>query len=90
MTNGLSLTPTVHRLFDEGLVSARWAGSGLELVRSPRLEPEQVSNVERGTKIRLDSGMRLMLPYDQSRWPSVEQIRYHQRNVFKGPESLVS
>lgn len=90
VTNGLSLTPTVHRLFDEGLVSARWAGTALELVRSPRLEPEMVEAPERGTVIRLETGANLVLPSDPSQWPSAEQIRFHQRNVFKGPESLVS
>lgn len=90
VTNGLSLTPTVHRLFDEGLVSARWAGSVLELVRSPRLEREMVEAPERGTVIRLDTGASLVLPPDPSQWPSAEQIRFHQRNVFQGPESLVS
>lgn len=90
ITNGLSLTPTVHRLFDEGLVSARWAGAALELVRSPRLEPEMVEAPERGTVIRIETGNALILPADRSQWPSAEQIRFHQRNVFKGPESLVS
>lgn len=90
VTNGLSLTPTVHRLFDEGLVSARWSGTALELVRSPRLEREMVEAPERGTVIRLETGANLVLPADRSQWPSAEQIRFHQRNVFKGPESLVS
>ena len=88
--NGLSLTPTVHRLFDEGLLSARWAGSTLELVRSPNLEDEMIESPERGTTIRLDAGTPLLLPKDRSMWPSIEQVRYHQRQIFKGPESLVS
>jgi putative restriction endonuclease len=90
VSNGISLTPTVHRLFDEGLVSARWSGGNLELVRSPRLEPAMIESPERGTTIRLETGTPLILPADSSAWPSLEQIRYHQRQVFKGPESLVS
>lgn len=85
-----TITGVVHRLFDEGLVSARWAGAALELVRSPRLEPEMVEAPERGTVIRIETGNALILPADRSQWPSTEQIRFHQRNVFKGPESLVS
>lgn len=88
--NGISLTPTVHRLFDEGLISAKWAGQTLELVRSPRLEPQMIESPERGTAIRLVAGTALILPADPASWPSLEQIRYHQRQVFKGPESLVS
>jgi putative restriction endonuclease len=90
VSNGLALTPTVHRLFDEGLISARWAGTTLELVRSPHLEGEQVKNDERGTVIRLATGMPLILPGDPTIRPNAEQIRYHQAHIFKGPESLVS
>lgn len=90
VTNGLSLTPTVHRLFDEGLVTVRWQTAELQLLRSPGLEPEMIESPEQGTAIRLETGMRLMLPVDRSNWPSAEQVRYHQRQIFKGPESLVS
>jgi putative restriction endonuclease len=89
VTNGLSLTPTVHRLFDEGLISARWHGDMLEVVRSPLLEPEQVVNEDRGTTIRLETGFPFLLPVDKRSWPSPEQVRFHQRTVFKGPETLV-
>ncbi len=90
VTNGVSMTPTVHRLFDEGLVTLRWRQSDLELLRSPALEPEMIESPEQGTLIRLETGMRLLLPGDHSNWPSREQVRFHQRQVFKGPESLVS
>ena len=90
VSNGISLTPTVHRLFDEGLVSAKWIGRTLALVRSPRLESPMVESPERGTTIRLETGTPLILPADRAIWPSADQIRYHQRQVFKGPESLVS
>ena len=84
------MTPTVHRLFDEGLVTVRWQTAELQLLRSPGLEPEMIESPEQGTAIRLETGMRLMLPVDRSNWPSAEQVRYHQRQIFKGPESLVS
>jgi len=90
VTNGLSLTPTVHRLFDEGLISARWRGDQLEVVRSPLLEPEQVINEDRGTTIRLDTGLPFLLPIDRRTWPSPDQVQFHQRNVFKGPETHVN
>ena len=90
VTNGLSITPTVHRLFDEGLLTVRWQASELQLLRSPALEPEMIESPEQGTTIRLETGMRLLLPSDRLSWPSPDQVRYHQRQVFKGPESLVS
>jgi putative restriction endonuclease len=90
VNNGLSMTPTVHRLFDEGLVTVRWQATELQLLRSPALEPEMIESPEQGTSIRLETGMRLILPTDRSNWPSQEQVRYHQRQIFRGPESLVS
>jgi putative restriction endonuclease len=90
VSNGLSMTPTVHRLFDEGLVTVRWQASELQLLRSPMLESEMIESPEQGTTIRLDTGSPLILPIDGSKWPSADQVRYHQRQIFKGPESLVS
>ncbi len=90
VSNGLALTPTVHRLFDQGLISARWSGDALELARSPHLDPSMVESSDRGTIIRIQDGAPLILPSDRKDWPSADQIRYHQREVFKGPESLVT
>jgi putative restriction endonuclease len=90
VTNGMSMTPTVHRLFDEGLVTVRWDAADLVLLRSPALESTMIESPEHGTKIHLETGMPLILPSDKSNWPNADQVRYHQRQVFKGPESLVS
>lgn len=90
VTNGIALTPTVHRLFDEGFVSVKWNVDRLELIRSPHLEPRMIASPERGTVIVLETGAPLILPSSSTLWPSVEQVRYHQRQVFRGPESLVS
>jgi putative restriction endonuclease len=89
ISNGLALTPTVHRLFDQGLISARWSERQLVLLRSPQLDPAMIESPERGTVIRLDDGTPLILPANRANWPSPGQIRYHQHEVFKGPESLV-
>lgn len=90
VTNGIALTPTVHRLFDEGLITARWNDGRLELVRSPRLDPVMVEAPDRGTAIRVEEGMTLLLPSDRGSWPSREQISYHQSTVFKGPPSAAT
>jgi putative restriction endonuclease len=90
VSNGLALTPTVHRLFDAGLLTARWQGSALALVRSPELEVSMIESPTQGTTIRLETGMALLLPRNPADRPSADQIRYHQRQIFRGPESLVS
>jgi putative restriction endonuclease len=83
--NGLSLTPTVHRLFDEGLISAAYGAAGLELLVSPQLDTRMVHDPERGTIIRLDPGAHLLLPGDPVDWPKRDVIRYHSTHVFQGP-----
>lgn len=88
--NGLALTPTVHRLFDDGLVTVRWASNSLELVTSPHLDPRMISAPERGTVIRLETGSRLLLPTDRAAWPKRDLVRYHQSQVFRGPETALA
>ena len=88
--NGVALTPTVHRLFDEGLITVRWSASSLELLTSPLLDPSMISAPERGTVISLQSGTRLILPSDRAAWPKRDLVRYHQTHVFKGPESAIT
>jgi putative restriction endonuclease len=90
VTNGLALTPTVHRLFDLGLISARWSGDILQLVRSPQLEISMIESPDKRALLRLDDGMPFHLPADRASWPNRDQVRYHQREVFKGPESLLT
>ena len=74
ISNGLALTPTVHRLFDQGLISARWSENQLVLARSPHLDPVMIESPERGTVIRLEDGTPLILPSNCANWPSPGQI----------------
>lgn len=90
VVNGLALTPTVHRLFDAGLVSIRWSGEALDLVVSPNLDARMIEAPERGTRIELVTGAPLILPADRAKWPSPQLVRYHQAQVFQGPESLTT
>jgi hypothetical protein len=82
--NGLALSPTLHRLFDEGLFTIAWHGNELEVRTSPHLERPMVEVPERGVVLPLHDGLRLLLPADPSTWPSRERVRYHQSTVFRG------
>ena len=82
VSNGLTLTPTLHRLFDQGLFSIRYVEGRLEIVTSPRLESGMVEVKERGVSLAVRDGARLLLPESPSLWPDKDQILYHERRVF--------
>jgi putative restriction endonuclease len=84
-SNGLALTPTVHRLFDAGLFTVRAErNGGLELHVSPQLQERMIESPDRTSHIELRDGARLILPTEPRAWPSLEQVRFHQRHVFRG------
>jgi putative restriction endonuclease len=82
VSNGLALTPTLHRLFDNGLFSMDYVDGHLEVVTSARLAPEMVEVEERGVSLALRSGTRLLLPESPSMRPNRQQVLYHRRHVF--------
>ncbi len=85
LTNGVSMTPTVHKLFDAGLFTLRSAtDGGLEVQTSPALARRMIESPDGRSRIELSDGVRLLLPSDRRKWPSPDQIRYHQRRVFQG------
>jgi len=83
VSNGLSLTPTLHRLFDAGLFTVAYDVGVPSLLVSPRLEPSMVETIDRGFILALRDGLPLMPPKRQEFWPHPEQLRYHQREVFR-------
>lgn len=87
--NGLALTPTVHRLFDAGLITIRWFGDDLQLATSPDLDSRMVSIPERGIDLGLHAGAGLILPSDRALWPKADLVRYHQTKIFRGPPSIL-
>lgn len=85
LSNGIALTPTVHRLFDGGLFTVRSSSDGgLEVQTSPRLTQRMIESPDGASRIELADGVRLVLPSDRTSWPSLEQIQYHQRKVYQG------
>ena len=89
VTNGLALTPTLHRLFDEGLFTIQRTDAALTVVTSPRLEPTMVSSPDGAFRMPLQTGLRLRMPASAALAPSGEQLRFHQRRIFQGSETLL-
>lgn len=81
VSNGLALTPTLHRLFDKGLFTLTYRGLDLEVRTSPRLAQEMIVGRE-GFALRLHDGLELTLPTDPALRPAPEQLDYHSSQVF--------
>jgi putative restriction endonuclease len=89
LTNGVAMTPTVHKLFDAGLFTLRSAiDGGLEVQTSAALDRGMIESPDGRSRIELRDGARLLLPPDTRKWPSAEQIHYHQRHIFQGPAAF--
>lgn len=83
VTNGLALTPTLHRLFDEGLFTLAYAGHGLETLVSPRLERRMIESDDGRFRIPLTDGLLVALPAAVTQRPDPAQIAYHARHLFQ-------
>lgn len=81
VSNGLALTPTLHRLFDKGLFTLVYRGSDLEVRTSPKLADDMIVGRE-GFALRVRSGLQLTLPADPALRPAPEQLEYHSSQVF--------
>lgn len=86
ISNGLALTPTLHRLFDEGLFTIIGSPGSLSLVTSPLLETTMISSPDGSFVLPIKSGLLVRAAADHELSPRLDQLRYHQKHVFKGPE----
>lgn len=82
VTNGLALTPTLHRLLDVGLFTLRYEEERIAVRVSPRLHNTMIAAPDRSFQLPLRDGLRLLLPSDPRRWPDTDQLQYHERRVF--------
>jgi putative restriction endonuclease len=89
VTNGLALTPTLHRLFDEGLFTIVNQGGHLSVVTSPHLEPTMISSPDGSFALPLKTGLQLRSPASPDAGPGPSHLRFHQREIFRGTESLL-
>ena len=84
VSNGLALTPTLHRLFDAGLFSATFEDGMPRLLVSPRLERRMVESVDGRFRLTLEDGHPLLLPASRDGWPDPRQLAFHRERVFLG------
>ena len=82
LANALVLTPTLHRLFDSGLFTLKISAGIVCIKRHPRLSESVLSNESRGTRIKLETGMPLLLPSVDAMQPTRPFIDFHSKNIF--------
>jgi putative restriction endonuclease len=82
VSNGIAMTPTVHRLFDAGLFTVERGARGLVLLRSSRLDSATLIGPDGRSKISIETGQPLTTPGERAAWPSDEALRFHQSKVF--------
>jgi putative restriction endonuclease len=82
VSNGLPLTPTLHRLFDAGLFTVAYQDSRPIILVSPRLERSMIESPDGRFLLDLRDGMPLRLPTTAGSLPSPPQLRFHQHQIF--------
>jgi putative restriction endonuclease len=82
-SNGIPLTPTLHRFFDAGLFTLEYRDGELTVLTSAGIETEMLVARDGDFRLPLRDGLRLLVPGDRAMWPSPEQLRFHRREVFQ-------
>ncbi len=77
ITNGISLTPTLHRAFDRGLISID--DNYRVIVSDKFIENNKKSNYS----IKQFEGRKILLPQNEKYFPSLENLCWHRENIFK-------
>lgn len=74
VSNGIALSPTLHRAFDRGLIS---------ITEDYKVKVSSLVN-DKDSKFTLTQfdGKDLLLPSKKSWFPSVQSIKWHQENIF--------
>jgi putative restriction endonuclease len=89
VSNGLALTPSLHRLFDQGLFTIVRRHETVEVVTSPLLEPTMIESADGSFRLPLRTGLRLQIPREAALQPRDSDLRFHATQVFKGPQSTL-
>jgi len=76
VTNGISLTPTLHRAFDRGLISI---DDNYKIIISDKFKEENQSQYS----IIQFKNKEIYLPENSKFYPSLENIKWHRENIYK-------
>lgn len=82
-SNGLALTPSLHRLFDAGLFTLRYEGGVLRVQTSPELLHYDLAPLDTPSRLWLADGLPAQLPEQASWHPAPEALAYHQARIFR-------
>jgi putative restriction endonuclease len=74
ITNGISLSPNIHRAFDRGLIT-------INAEYIIRISPEIKEN-NSPFSLKQFEGKQIMLPQNIHFYPSVENLNWHRKEVF--------
>jgi len=74
VTNGIALSPTLHRAFDRGLITIN---SDFLVRISPTIEEENSS-----FPLSAFEGKQILLPENENWFPSQEALKWHNKEVF--------
>ncbi len=77
ITNGISLTPTLHRAFDRGLISVN---DNYKVIVSDKFNE---NNIESKYSILQFNGKEILLPNDKRFYPKLDNFNWHRMNIFK-------
>lgn len=83
ITNGLALTPTLHKLFDEGLFTLAYDGGALRVRISPRLDDAMIRSPDGSFSMPLRTGLLVRTPGDAALAPHRDALRYHEQHIFQ-------
>ena len=79
ITNGIALTPTLHRLFDRHLFSLQYQGKELVVVTSDQLFVDMVQDPITGSRLSLQQGQKVRLPSDIASRPGRQFVDFNRR-----------
>ncbi|MEI7629225.1 MAG: HNH endonuclease [Bacteroidota bacterium] len=75
ISNGISLSPNLHRAFDRGLITL---DEKYRVVISKSFTEYPSENM-----LKLLEGKQILLPKDNKHYPSTENLKWHNYNIFK-------